>query len=62
MMAALALPSLRHRTTSFTASFVAVALSTLVIGAFGTVAAAGLGGVADADAEILLTMGAVIGG
>lgn len=58
----LALRSLRHRLTAFTATFVAVLLGTVVIGSFATLVEAAGGPVSDADAETLMTMGTVVGG
>jgi putative ABC transport system permease protein len=61
-MTALALRSLRHRSTAFTATFVTVLLGTALIGSFATLVESGIGPVSDADAESLMIMGAVVGG
>ena len=61
-MIPLALRSLRHRATSFTATFVAVALGSALIGAFATLFEASFRSVSSDDAETLRIMGAVIGG
>jgi putative ABC transport system permease protein len=59
----LALASLRHRRTAFTATFVSVLLGAALIGAFATLAQTATGsGVSDADAETLTIMGVVVGG
>lgn len=58
----LALRSLRHRRTAFTATFVAVLLGTTVIGSFARLFEAAAGPVSDRDAEALRIMGAVVGG
>lgn len=46
-MTRLALASLRHRMTSFTATYVTILLGTALIGAFGAVAETGTGPVSD---------------
>lgn len=58
----LALRSLRHRLTSFTATFLAVLLGTAVVGSFATLIETATGPVSDADAETLTIMGSVVGG
>jgi putative ABC transport system permease protein len=58
----LALRSLRHRLTAFTATFVAVLLGTAVIGSFATLVETATGPISSADAETLTIMGAVVGG
>lgn len=60
-MITLAIASVRHRLPSFTATFAAVFLSTLVVGMFATLGETSLGPVSEADQETLLVMGAVIG-
>jgi putative ABC transport system permease protein len=57
----LAIRSLRHRATAFTATFLAVFLGSAMIGSFAAVAETGTGPVSDADAETLATMGGVVG-
>lgn len=55
--------SLRHRATSFTATFLAIALSSALIGSFAIqLETAASGDVSDVDAENLVIMGGVIGG
>lgn len=61
-MIALARASVRHRLPSFTATVVAIGLSSLVVGAFATLVEASFGDVSTADAETLVIMGAVVGG
>ncbi len=61
-MTGLAWRSLRHRLPSFTATFVAILLSTLVVGAFATLVETATGPVSGDDRETLIIMGAVIGG
>lgn len=61
-MTGLALRSLRHRATAFTATFVAVFLGTALIGSFATLVEASTGPVSATDSETLVTMGAVVGG
>ena len=61
-MMGLAWPSLRHRLPSFTATFVAILLSTLVVGAFATLVETATGPVSGEDRTTLIIMGAVIGG
>jgi putative ABC transport system permease protein len=58
----LALRSLRHRLTSFTATFLAVLLGTAVVGSFATLIETATGPVSDHDAETLTIMGSVVGG
>jgi putative ABC transport system permease protein len=57
----LALASLRHRRTAFTATFLAVLLGAAMIGAFATLGQTATGDVSDADAETLTIMGIVVG-
>jgi putative ABC transport system permease protein len=61
-MTGLALRSLRHRSTAFTATFVTVLLGSVLIGSFATLVETATGSVSDADAESLMIMGAVVGG
>lgn len=62
-MSTLALASLRHRRTAFTATFLSALLGAGLIGAFATLAQTATGaGVSDADAETLTIMGIVVGG
>lgn len=61
-MIGLALRSLRHRSTAFTATFVTVLLGTALIGSFATLVETATGPVPDADSESLVVMGAVVGG
>ncbi len=62
-MSMLALASLRHRRTAFTATFLSALLGAALIGAFATLAQTATGaGVSDADAETLTIMGIVVGG
>jgi putative ABC transport system permease protein len=61
-MTALALRSLRHRSTAFAATFVTVLLGTALIGSFATLVETATGPVSDADSESLVIMGAVVGG
>ena len=61
-MTGLAWRSLRHRLPSFSATFVAILLSTLVVGAFATLVETATGPVSGDDRETLIIMGAVIGG
>ena len=61
-MTGLALRSLRHRSTAFTATFVTVLLGTALIGSFATLVETASGPVSDVDAESLTIMGAVVGG
>lgn len=62
-MSMLALASLRHRRTAFTATFLSALLGAALIGAFATLAqTATAAGVSDADAETLTIMGIVVGG
>lgn len=61
-MTRLALRSLRHRSTAFTATFVTVLLGTALIGSFATLVETAAGPVSDADAETMTIMGAVVGG
>ncbi|GAA4736180.1 hypothetical protein GCM10023350_20020 [Nocardioides endophyticus] len=59
----LAMASLRHRATAFTATFLSVFLGAVLIGAFATLAQTATGqSVSDADAETLTIMGLVVGG
>lgn len=60
-MTRLALRSLRHRATAFTATFVTVLLGTALIGSFATLVETAGGPVSDVDAETLTIMGAVVG-
>ncbi|WP_205475216.1 ABC transporter permease [Nocardioides sp. SYSU D00038] len=60
--AGLAVRSLRHRATTFVATFVTVLLGTALIGSFATLAETATGPVPDVDAETLTVMGAVVGG
>ena len=61
-MSRLAWRSLRHRPVAFAATFLAVLLGTALIGSFATLVETATGPVSDADAEALVTMGAVVGG
>lgn len=61
-MTGLAVASLRHRATAFTATFAAVVLGAALIGAFATLAETATGTISDADAETLTIMGMVVGG
>jgi putative ABC transport system permease protein len=61
-MTALALRSLRHRSTAFVATFLAVFLGAALMGSFATLIETATGPVSDADAESLIIMGAVVGG
>jgi putative ABC transport system permease protein len=61
-MTRLALRSLRHRSTAFLATFVAVLMGAALIGSFATLIETATGPVSDADAESLMIMGAVVGG
>lgn len=62
-MIRLSLASLCFRRASFTAAFVSIVLSVLLIGSFATlVAAAGLEGISDSERTTLLIMGTVVGG
>ena len=61
-MTGLALASLRHRATAFTATFLSVFLGAALIGAFATLVQTSTGDVSSADAETLRIMGAVVGG
>jgi putative ABC transport system permease protein len=61
-MTGLALRSLRHRATAFTATFVAVLLGTALMGSFATLVETAAGPVSAVDRETLVTMGAVVGG
>lgn len=61
-MIALALRSLRHRSTAFVATFLAVFLGAALMGSFATLIETATGPVSSADAESLLIMGAVVGG
>lgn len=58
----LAVRSIRHRATAFTATFLTALLGTAMIGAFATQVETATGPVSDADAEALVVMGAVVGG
>jgi putative ABC transport system permease protein len=58
----LAVRSLRHRATAFTATFLAIFLGSALIGSFATLTETGTGPVSDADAESLFIMGLVVGG
>jgi putative ABC transport system permease protein len=61
-MTSLAIASLRHRATAFTATFLSVFLGAALIGAFATLAqTATESGLSDADAETLTIMGMVVG-
>jgi putative ABC transport system permease protein len=60
-MTTLAWASLRHRATSFAATFVSVLLGAALIGAFATLAQTGAGDVPADDAETLTIMGVVVG-
>lgn len=60
-MNALAWRSLRHRRTAFTATFLAVALGTTLMGSFATLIETAGGPVSESDAEALTVMGAVVG-
>lgn len=61
-MISLAVASLRYRLPTFTATFIAIFLSTLVVGAFATLVETATGPVTDSDRTALIIMGAVIGG
>lgn len=62
MTRGLALASLRHRTTAFTATFVSVLLGAWLMGTFATLAETSLSGRLSAeDAETLRIMGGVVG-
>jgi putative ABC transport system permease protein len=61
-MTGLALRSLRHRSTAFVATFLAVFLGAALMGSFATLIETATGPVSDADAESLTIMGAVVGG
>jgi putative ABC transport system permease protein len=61
-MTALALASLRHRTTASLATFLTVLLGTALMGSFATMAATASGPVSDTDRSTLFTVGAVVGG
>lgn len=61
-MTRLALRSLRHRSTAFLATFVAVLLGAALTGSFATLVETATGPVSAADAESLMIMGAVVGG
>jgi putative ABC transport system permease protein len=61
-MTGLALRSLRHRSTAFVATFLAVFLGAAMTGSFATLIETATGPVSDADAESLTIMGAVVGG
>lgn len=60
-MTSLAIASLKARTTSMTAAFLSVLLGVTLVGAFATLLESGLAS-SGADAETLVTMGAVVGG
>jgi putative ABC transport system permease protein len=61
-MTGLALRSLRHRATAFTATFIAVFLGTAMIGSFATLIQTSTGPLSSTDSETLVIMGAVVGG
>lgn len=61
-MTSLALASLKHRRTAFTATFLAVFLGAALIGAFAALAQTSTGDVSSDDAETLRIMGIVVGG
>lgn len=61
-MIGLALRSLRHRATAFTATFVSVLLGTALMGSFATLLETSTGPVSGTDEETLFIMGAVVGG
>jgi putative ABC transport system permease protein len=61
-MTGLALRSLRHRSTAFVATFLAVFLGAALTGSFATLIETATGPVSSADAESLVIMGAVVGG
>lgn len=61
-MSRLAWQSLRHRPVAFVATFLAVLLGTALIGSFATLVETATGPVTAAEAETLMTMGAVVGG
>ncbi|MCW2766834.1 MAG: hypothetical protein JWO11_2793 [Nocardioides sp.] len=61
-MTGLALRSLRHRATAFTATFLAVLLGTALIGSFATLIQTATGPVSSTDGETLMVLGAVVGG
>ncbi len=61
-MTGLAIASLRHRATTFTATFLSVFLGAALIGAFATLLQTSTGDVSSADAKTLVIMGAVVGG
>lgn len=61
-MTTLALASLRHRRTAFTATVLSVFLGAVLIGAFATLAQTATGDISSADAETLAIMGLVVGG
>ncbi len=61
-MTGLALRSLRHRSTAFLATFLAVFLGAALTGSFATLIETATGPVSSADAESLIIMGAVVGG
>jgi putative ABC transport system permease protein len=61
-MTSLALASLRHRATAFTATFLSVFLGAVLIGAFATLAQTATGDISADDAETLTIMGLVVGG
>jgi len=57
----LALRSVRHRASAFTATFLTALLGSAMIGAFATQVETAGGAVSDTDAEALTIMGAVVG-
>ncbi|WP_127479966.1 ABC transporter permease [Nocardioides pantholopis] len=61
-MIGLAARSVRHRGTSFAATFVTLLLGTALMGSFATLAETAGGPVSAADAETLRIMGLVVGG
>jgi putative ABC transport system permease protein len=61
-MTGLALRSLRHRSTAFVATFLAVFLGAALMGSFATLIETATGPMSDEDAESLFIMGAVVGG
>jgi putative ABC transport system permease protein len=61
-MIGLAIRSLRHRATAFTATFVSVLLGTALMGSFATLLETSTGPVSGPDEETLFIMGAVVGG
>ncbi|WP_235735183.1 ABC transporter permease [Nocardioides alcanivorans] len=60
-MISLAVRSLRHRATAFTATFVSIFLATALIGSFATVFETSRGPMSAVDRDTLSTMGLVVG-